>query len=161
MKSSDSTIAEHSPGLLPDDVPPAAAEGADLEQLEVQIRERLERVMTRARAVSKSAKHLLQQGRALTELRQVAEELVGRQNQELEELVDRERRLRRERLAKIRACRADVERMVELRELTIDAREEAWRRYQTIDVAGSVAWFRELAKMRLNHDEEWRACATG
>lgn len=144
---------------VPNQTPPseavlAGSETVDLEQLEAQIHARLKRVVERARAVRESVDHLLQQGRALAELGQVAEGMIQRRNKGLEGLLDQEFRLGRERLAKIRECRAAVEQVVELRELTMDAHEETWNRYQATFAAGSTAWFRELAQSRADHDKE-------
>lgn len=151
MSSSESTNAAAAPDAA---AGPASLPCVDLEELESQIQQRLNQVMMRARTVSKSVKHLLQQGKTLTELRQVVRDMVGRQDQKLEELVLREQHLRTERLARIRACRTDVDRTIELRELTLDAREGAWRRYQAIQVAGSTAWFRKLAELQAGQDEQ-------
>ncbi len=151
MNSSDSTNTVAVSDASGEATGSSTAGFADLEQLETQIKQRLERVIVRARAVSKSAKHLLQQRRTLAELQKSGEDLVEGRNQHLEEIIDQERRLREERLTKIRAHRSDLERIIELRELTMDAREESWRRYQAVYAEGSAAWFRKLADLNTDY----------
>jgi hypothetical protein len=129
----------------------AAAEPLSLERLEAEIRGRLKQVMDRAAAVRDSARNLLQRGRMLADLRAQAVALLRQEDSALKPLIEQERERSWEQCARIRAVEYAARHELSLRELTVEARAEAWRRYEQTLAAGSDVWFELLRQRGAKH----------
>ena len=127
---------------------------ADWQQLETQIRGRLDRLVERARTVRSSVQRLLRRGRDFQELRDAATAMRERRNHGLESLVERETERAKTRHTAIVACRADVQRIRSLWELTVTARDAGWESYQRVFAGPMTVWREQLAQSRSESERE-------